>query len=185
MKELSAFEPINLLKCCGIGSRMTQFGLPRVKLQGLPFMAERPRWLYRTWSLHQSRYPVTAAVLSTRSKEGRRILQASVLQNNAAVYKLCNAAWDFKFPPRIMWKNCLPAIDGVNSDQRFGEIHCILRQGNVRPAHYQVYDVLTVNPVKHLQNTGNSAYNVKKTMSADAALHWCSDGVVLDIDHSL
>jgi hypothetical protein len=31
MKELSAFERINLLKCCDIGSRMTHFGLPWVK----------------------------------------------------------------------------------------------------------------------------------------------------------
>jgi hypothetical protein len=31
MKELSVFKRINLLKCCDIGSRMTHFGLPRVK----------------------------------------------------------------------------------------------------------------------------------------------------------
>jgi hypothetical protein len=30
MKELSAFKHINLLKCCDIGSRMTNFGLPSV-----------------------------------------------------------------------------------------------------------------------------------------------------------
>jgi hypothetical protein len=29
MKELSTFKGINLLKCCDVGSRMTQFGLPR------------------------------------------------------------------------------------------------------------------------------------------------------------
>jgi hypothetical protein len=33
MKELSAFKRIHLLKCCGIGSWITHFGLPRVKTQ--------------------------------------------------------------------------------------------------------------------------------------------------------
>jgi hypothetical protein len=31
MKELSTFKRINFLKCCDTGSRMTHFGLPRVK----------------------------------------------------------------------------------------------------------------------------------------------------------
>jgi hypothetical protein len=35
MKELSAFKRTNLLKCCDIGSRMTHFGLARVKLHSL------------------------------------------------------------------------------------------------------------------------------------------------------
>jgi hypothetical protein len=37
-------------------------------------------------NLRQPRYPVTAAVPSTTSKEGRRILQSIVLQNNAYYY---------------------------------------------------------------------------------------------------
>jgi hypothetical protein len=59
MKELSAFERINLLKRCDIGSRMTHFGLPRVNYSNM-----------RVWGSHDRFHPFLQATKALRESRG-------------------------------------------------------------------------------------------------------------------
>jgi hypothetical protein len=50
MNELSAFKRINLLKYCNIGSRMTHFGLPRVKRDRCTWLILFTQLYHNAWS---------------------------------------------------------------------------------------------------------------------------------------